>query len=306
MKENNDPTADAAAAAPEAIIELTEQVQPVPTDEGPIIALTDRIRPLPADDALIIELVDRVDRAPADAVVDGTAAAFSPPVVDVPPTAMASDEDINISAFQSRVETAGADDIDSALVFDAAATAMAPVTDNAPFGLDTEAPFAGAVAEAAPALDEDPSAAAQGPDDQPVETESVLTPPADAYDSEMEKALVFDDDMTDDFDDETDDFVDSLGMEIVPEAEPATAPPADVPAPEPLPVETPALFQVTDAAEAPALTAEKLEATLERVVEKVYAEKIEGILVEVIERVVTREIERIKALLTGDAEETDQ
>ena len=116
----------------------------------------------------------------------------------------------------------------------------------------------------------------------------------------LEKAVVLDDEISEDMDLEPDDFVDSLGMEIPAVGEAGTTP-DETAAPIGGPLQ--ANNENPEAAEGdapPALTPEKIEATLERVVERIYAEKIEGILVEVIERVVTREIERLKGLLTGE------
>lgn len=153
-------------------------------------------------------------------------------------------------------------------------------------------------AEAAPAVDPDAGAV---PVEQPVEEG---------------EPLVFGDELDEEYGegyDDEDDFVDSLGMEIGPETEdfaeavpPEAVEPAAAETPvEPPPEEARAVTALADGGETPALTAERLEAAVERVVEKVYAEKIEGILVEVVERVVTRETERIKAILMGDAENED-
>jgi hypothetical protein len=48
------------------------------------------------------------------------------------------------------------------------------------------------------------------------------------------------------------------------------------------------------------VSAEQLDAALERVIEKVYGEKIEGLLFEAIEKKITREIERLKTALLKD------
>jgi hypothetical protein len=120
--------------------------------------------------------------------------------------------------------------------------------------------------------------------------------------------LGFEEAIQQDLSEEGDDFVDSLGLEIAPAYEALDAPSAEAGAFPPPSGDSAA--QALEAAagdgEAPALTSEKLEAALERVVEKIYAEKIEGILVETIERVVTREIERIKTVLTGDRDMDDE
>jgi|GEM_PF-1200568 len=101
----------------------------------------------------------------------------------------------------------------------------------------------------------------------------------------------------------TDDFVDSLGLEIPPAADPTaqSAPLDRQPAigdRQDLPAHEPDL----ETRVASALPPERIEAVLERVIEKIYAEKIEGILVETVERVVKREIEEIRSTLLGDGE----
>jgi hypothetical protein len=102
----------------------------------------------------------------------------------------------------------------------------------------------------------------------------------------LDDAIVFDD--TDDTDRRTDDFVDSLGLEI--EGPAAGMAGLQVPMPE----------RHLETLAATALSPEKIESLLERVIEKVYAEKIEAIIVETVERVVNREIEQIRSALMGD------
>jgi hypothetical protein len=101
----------------------------------------------------------------------------------------------------------------------------------------------------------------------------------------LDDAIVFDD--AEDSTGGPDDFVDSLGLEIASAAEDLSTPSPD-----------PDL----EARVASALPPEKIEAALERVIERIYAEKLEGILVETVERVVKREIEEIQSTLLGDGE----
>lgn len=114
----------------------------------------------------------------------------------------------------------------------------------------------------------------------------------------LDDAIVLDDAV--EATEETDDFVDSLGLEIGSADEVATAsvPPADAAETADLPAPWPDL----EARVAAALPPERIEAALERVIERIYAEKLEGILVETVERVVKREIEEIQAALLGDEE----
>ncbi len=130
----------------------------------------------------------------------------------------------------------------------------------------------------------------------PIQSPSRQTPPAVAAMPVdfPDAGLTLDEEAGEDL--ETDDFVDSLGIEITP---------IEPPPPESAGAPSAALFETEspnalDAA--PVLTAERIEAALERVVERVYAEKIQGILVEVIERVVNREIERLRSRITGEAD----
>ena len=156
------------------------------------------------------------------------------------------------------------------------------------------------VSDVSPVIDLiEPVLSPPGPASSPTET---FPPEAEAT---LEKAVVLDDEISEDLDLEPDDFVDSLGMEIAPVGE-AERTPEEPAASVGFPLET--NNERTEAADSdapPALTPEKIEATLERVVERIYAEKIEGILVEVIERVVTREIERLRGLITGEVTSTD-
>lgn len=119
----------------------------------------------------------------------------------------------------------------------------------------------------------------------------------------LDDAIVFND--AEDSTEEPDDFVDSLGLEIASAAEPAAGPAPsaqqaamtaaeDLAAPSPDPDLAARL--------ASALPPERIEAILERVIERVYAEKLEGILVETVERVVKREIEELQSTLLEDAE----
>jgi hypothetical protein len=126
--------------------------------------------------------------------------------------------------------------------------------------------------------------------------------PLDKQD-DSERPLVLEDAIRADFDSQTDDFVDSLGLEITSAAGSVPSPGPPEPAAE-APVDGGPPKALEDLG-TPALTAEKLEAALERVIEKIYAEKIEGILVETIERVVSREIEQIKNVLMGEREADD-
>ncbi len=131
----------------------------------------------------------------------------------------------------------------------------------------------------------------------PIQSQAEITPPGiEPYTEERhdfpDTAFVLDEEIGEDI--EADYFVDSLGIEIPAVQEPETRPEA-----EEVITEADAIA-ATDAA--PVLTAERIEATLERVVEKVYTEKIEGVLVEVIERVVAREIERLRSLLSGESD----
>jgi hypothetical protein len=58
--------------------------------------------------------------------------------------------------------------------------------------------------------------------------------------------------------------------------------------------------QVFEESQLEALTPERLEAALERVIHKVFSEKIEGMLIEAIERTVTEEINRLKKALRDE------
>jgi len=49
-----------------------------------------------------------------------------------------------------------------------------------------------------------------------------------------------------------------------------------------------------------ALTPEKIDQAIERVIEKLYSEKIEGLLVEAVQNKVSAEIEKIKKSLKGE------
>ena len=129
----------------------------------------------------------------------------------------------------------------------------------------------------------------------PIQSPAEIAPPRiQPYTEERhdlpDTAFVLDEEIGEDL--ETDDFVDSLGIEIPAVQEPKPRPWAEEMGAEAAAIVTPGA--------PPVLTAEKIEATLERVVERVYTEKIEGILVEVIERVVAREIERLRSLLSGE------
>lgn len=80
------------------------------------------------------------------------------------------------------------------------------------------------------------------------------------------------------------DFVSSLGVEIEPEEESLEE-----------------FGTISSQEQEPiSVTAEQLEAALERVIVKMFSEKIEGILVEVIEKAVAKEIDRLKTALLED------
>lgn len=117
----------------------------------------------------------------------------------------------------------------------------------------------------------------------------------------LDDAIVLEDRL--DATEEVDDFVDSLGIEIEPAASPDTGPTGmalerGAPGAKDQP---PA--RALDSLAASSLSAETVEAALERIIEKIWADRIEGILVETVERVVKREIEEIRATLMEDPEE---
>ena len=116
----------------------------------------------------------------------------------------------------------------------------------------------------------------------------------------LDDAIVLEDRL--DATEEVDDFVDSLGIEIEPAASPDTGPTGmalerGAPGAKDQPP-APAL----DSLAASSLSAETVEAALERIIEKIWADRIEGILVETVERVVKREIEEIRSTLMEDPE----
>lgn len=117
----------------------------------------------------------------------------------------------------------------------------------------------------------------------------------------LDDAIILEDRL--DATEEVDDFVDSLGIEIEPAASPDTGPTGMA-----LERGTPGAkdqppARALDSLAASSLSAETVEAALERVIEKIWADRIEGILVETVERVVKREIEEIRATLMEDPEE---
>jgi hypothetical protein len=97
---------------------------------------------------------------------------------------------------------------------------------------------------------------------------------------EMAEDIQFGDDLDDEFepDQDDDDFVSSLGMDLGEEMEPSE--------------ET-----VSAAGD---LSAEQIEAAIERVLMKILPEKIESILVDAIEKTVTKEINRLKDILSDE------
>ena len=94
----------------------------------------------------------------------------------------------------------------------------------------------------------------------------------------LDEEETFDDELVEEAALDQDDFVDSLGMELDPKEDVSQ-----------------------DLHEAEKVSAEAVEAALERVIKKMFYEKIDRILVEVIEKTVTREIERLKGFLLEDA-----
>jgi len=93
--------------------------------------------------------------------------------------------------------------------------------------------------------------------------------------------------------DEQDDFVNSLGMDLETDTAISQLPEENEPIAEPAPAETAPI--TTDA-----ISADQIEAAIERVIMKILPEKIDSILSAAIEKTLTREIDKIKGVLLED------
>lgn len=128
---------------------------------------------------------------------------------------------------------------------------------------------------------------------EPEEINSSETASGDFPESEIRIGDDIDDEL--DLDEgEQDDFVNSLGMDLETDSEISQLPQENEFLSEPEPDESAPVATS-------AISADQIEAAIERVIMKILPEKIDSILSAAIEKTLTREIEKIKTLLIEDS-----